>query len=204
LLLIYEVIVIITFMLRVGWRTVALLAAAAASTVLLAACGGGSDATETGSVAASESGAPRSGERPNAWNHVNSGLRADILEFGEVGTATELERATRVVRGYLVSRASGDAARACTYLSRYMLAVVTRMAKPGGASACVSGVEQLSKLSTADENKRPGQIEPIRIRRRHKRAFVIYRDSFGDLYAMLMRPERDGWKIQGFEPTRLA
>jgi len=181
-------------------RLAALLASATAAALLLAACGGAAG----GQTTTTESSAPRSGESPTAWNHVNTALKGDIREFGEEGSAAELAQATKVVRGYLIARATGNAAKACTYLSPYMLAVVRHVVRPGVRNTCARGVAQLSKVSTVEENKRPGQIEPTGLRRRGHRAFVIYTDTYGDVYAMLMRPEGGVWKIQGFEPTRLA
>jgi hypothetical protein len=78
-------------------------------------------------------------------------------------------------------------------------------AKQPGESDCVAGVESLAALSSLDEVEEAGAIEPksVRISRNGKRAFLIYDDGYGDVYAMLMRPEGDIWNIHGFEATRL-
>ena len=34
-------------------------------------------------------------------------------------------------------------------------------------------------------------------------AFLIYDDAYGDVFAMLMRPEGGTWQIHGFEAIRL-
>lgn len=184
-----------------GFRAVAALAAISIA-LLLSACGGSSDTTEPATVDANDA-PPASGARPNAWNNVNEQLRGDILSFGEVGSEAELEAAADVVQRYLVARANDDSPKACSYLSKYVLDIAEGMAKRQDKRGCAAGVDSLAQLSTADETEGPVRIEPERIRRRGKRAFVIYTDRYGDTYAQLMRPEEGTWKIQGFEPTRL-
>lgn len=170
----------------------------------LGACGGGSDTTTT--EAAGESAIPDSGVRPNAWNNVNAPIREDILDFGKVGTEAKLEEAAVVLRAYLTARRAGNYAKACSYLSEYMLSVMEGSAKQQGKHGCVAGLAGLASLSTAEEVEGPVQIDPkfIRSGSKGKRSFLIYEDNFGDTYAMLMRHEGDTWKIQGFEPTRLS
>ncbi len=176
--------------------------AAISVALLLSACGGGSDTVETAAVNPDDA-PPGSGARPNAWNNVNEDIREDIIVFGEVGSKKELEEAAVTVRAYLVARTNDDYSGACSYLSKYMLNVVKGSAKRRGESGCVAGVESLSAISSSDEAEGPVEIDPTIIRRRGKRAFVIYTDGYGDTYAQLLRPEGGTWKIQGFEPTRL-
>ena len=173
--------------------------------VLMGGCGGGSSSTaETTSVGSTEeSEVPGSGAKPSAWNEINDQLRGDILSFGETGSEAELEEAAKVARAYLIARHDEDWPRVCSYLSKYMVDVVEVTAKQSGERGCVAGVEILSSLASLNEVEGVGQIDPTSIRRRGKRAFVIYGDSYGDTYAMLMRPEGGTWTIQGFEPTRL-
>jgi hypothetical protein len=172
----------------------------------LGACGGGSDTTKATTEAVAESPEPDSGARANAWNHVNAPIREDILEFGKVGTEAKLEEAAVVLRAYLVARRAGNYAKACSYLSEYMLSVMEGSAKQQGKHGCVAGLAGLASLSTAEEVEGPVQIDPkiIRSGSEGKRSFLIYEDNFGDTYAMLMRHEGDTWNIQGFEPTRLS
>lgn len=184
-----------------GSRAAAALAAIAIG-LLLGGCGGDSDTTEPAAVEANE--APTgSGTRTNAWNNVNEQLRGDILSFGQVGSQAELEDAAVTVQAYLNARVDEDFPSACSYLSKYMLNVVKGAAKQRGESGCVAGVARLSGISSVDEIEGPVRIDPTKIRRRGKRAFVLYTDEYGDFYAQLMRPEEGTWKIQGFEPTRL-
>jgi len=191
-------------MSRQGSKAAAVFAAILIA-LQMAACGGDdSSATETSTADSAELVRPGSGARPNAWNNVNEQIRGDILSFGKTGSEAELEEAAVVVRAYLVARANGNSSAACSYLSKYMLDVVEGMAKQRGERGCVNGVDNLATISTADEVEGPVSIDPSSIRRRGKRAFVLYTDRYGDTYAMLMRPEGSTWKIQGFEPTRLS
>ncbi len=173
----------------------------------LSACGGNSSATETtgaGAVAEDPNeAAPASGAEPNAWNNVNEDLRDDILSFGHEGTEAELEGAAVVLRGYLSARASRNFSKACSYLSIYQLAVAKGTARQRDGGGCAAGVESLAGLSSTREAEGQPQIDPSSIRRGNRRTFLIYENGYGDTYAMLMRREGGGWKIQGFEPTRL-
>lgn len=171
--------------------------------VLAVGCGGDSGATGTTSAEPADGSVPGSGAKPNAWNEVNEQLRGDILSFGETGSQAELDEAAVVVRGYLVARADGDSPRTCSYLSKYMLEVTEGTAEQRGERGCAAGVESLAALTSAEEVEGAGDIDPTSIRRRGKRAFVIYDDRYGDTYAMLMRPEGGTWKIHGFDATRL-
>jgi hypothetical protein len=172
--------------------------------VLVGGCGSGSSTAETTSAEpADESSVPGSGAKSSAWNEINEELRGDILSFGETGSEAELEEAAEVASAYLDARSNEDGPRTCSYLSKYMLAVVEEGAKQSGKRGCVAGVEVLGELGSLDEVEEAGQIDPTSIRRRGKRAFVIYDDLYGDTYAMLMRPEGGTWTIQGFEATRL-
>ncbi|HEX5376514.1 MAG TPA: hypothetical protein VFW48_10200 [Solirubrobacterales bacterium] len=168
----------------------------------LSACGGGTEGTETVTEDPNEA-LPGSGAEANAWNNVNEDLRGDILSFGHKGTEAELEGATVVLRGYLSARASRNFSKACSYMSEFLLAVSKGTARRQDGGGCAAGAESLAGLSSTREVEGEPQIDPSSIRRGGKRTFVIYEDGYGDIYAMLMRREEDGWKIHGFEPTRL-
>lgn len=177
--------------------------------LLLSACGGdsgtaGTTAAET-TPAGGDGGPPASGAAPNAWNAVNKPLRADIISYADKGSEAQVEAAAAVVSDYLVARSNEDYAAACSYMSPRLIDMISVEAKQPGESDCVAGVENLSALSSLDEVENAGEIDPksVRISRNGKRAFLIYDDGYGDIYAMLMRPEGDVWNVHGFEATRL-
>jgi hypothetical protein len=183
-----------------GFKAVAALAAVLVA-LQLGACNGDSSTTGTTTAVSVEESAPEPSAPPS---EVNEQLRRQILSFGEKGSEAELEAAAAVVRGYLVARASENSARTCSYLSRYMLAVVKGVSSQQDERGCAAGVERLAGLSSRDDAEGQVRIDPTGLRHRGRRAFVIYTDRYGDAYAMLMRPEGGAWKIQGFEPTRLS
>lgn len=180
--------------------------------LLLSACGddsgtAGTTAAETTAAesAGGDGGPPASGAAPSAWNVVNKPLRADILSYGDKGSQAQVEAAGAVVSDYLDARSNEDYAAICSYMSPRLIDMISVEAKQPGESDCVAGVEKLSALSSLDEVEEAGAIEPksVRISRNGKRAFLIYDDGYGDIYAMLMRPEGAVWNIHGFEATRL-
>ena len=173
--------------------------------LLLGACGDDSETAGTATTAEpAESAATEAGARPNAWNHVNAPLREDILTFGEEGTAAEVEEAETVLHGYLDARTAEDFAKACTYLSKYMVSRTKGMAARQGARGCSSGIEALEEISSASEVEARVEINPDSIRGTGPRNFFIYEDGYGNTYAMLMRREGGILRIHGFEPTRLS
>ncbi len=191
---------------RHGATTIALAAFLIA--LLLSACGGDSGTagtTTTAESAGGNGGPPASGVEPNAWNVVNKPLRADILSYGDKGSEAQVEAAAAVVSDYLDARAAEDSAAACSYMSSRLIEMITVETKRHGKPGCVEGAESLAALSSLDEVEKAGEIDPtsVRISRNGKRAFLIYDDAYGDVYAMLMRPEGDVWNIHGFEATRL-
>ncbi len=190
-----------------GKRTGATIAFAAfLVALLLSACGGDSGTAGTTSAGSADPGGPpASGADPNAWNQVNEQLRPGILSFGEKGNEAEVEAAGKVVSGYLAARSNEDSAAACSYMSRRLIEMISVESDQPGKSGCVAGVENLAALSSLSEVEEAGEIDPksVRLSRNGKRAFLIYDDAYGDVYAMLMRPEGDVWNIHGFEATRL-
>lgn len=175
--------------------------------LLLSACGGdsGTAGTTTAESTGGNGGPPASGAAPTAWNVVNKPLRADILSYGDKGSQAEVEAAAAVVSDYLTARSHEDAAAACSSMSPRLIDMISVEAKRKDESDCAAGVEKLSALSSLDEVENAEEIDPksVRLSRNGKRAFLIYDDGYGDIYAMLMRPEGDVWHIHGFEATRL-
>jgi hypothetical protein len=180
--------------------------------LLLSACGddsgtAGTTAAETAASgsAGGEGGPPASGAEPNAWNAVNKPLRADILSYGDKGSEAQVEAAAAVVSDYLDARSIEDSGAACSYMSPRLIEMVTVEAKQRGERGCIAGVENLAALSSLNEVEEAGEIDAtsVRISRNGKRAFLIYDDAYGDVYAMLMRPEDGAWQIHGFEAIRL-
>lgn len=168
----------------------------------LVACG---DNSATGGSTSSKE-PPASARRApaNDPSAASAQLRNSILNFGREGSEAELEEAAVVVRDYLVARAQGDFSAACSYLSKYMLEVVTQFAKQQGTGGCVQGVKALAGPPAETNDRELTVVDASSLRRRKKRVFVIYTDGYGSTFAMLMRPEGNAWKIQEFEPTPLS
>lgn len=152
---------------------------------LLAACGSGS---EQGS------------------DQFRDQTKSPLLDFGEEGNEEEREEGATVVEGFLADRADGDWAGACARIARAMLAKIEHLATSATDledKSCASLLGAFTRLS-AKERRDSAIVDAGSLRRRGRRAFLIYYGAGEVVYAMPLSREGTVWKVASLSPDRIG
>ncbi len=205
------------------------LAAALAVLLLaagLAACGGGSDSGSTGSEETSATQAEgksngQSGEgganfKPRQ-HHDSGGGSAQyrvkggdnsIQEFGSEVEGSEFEKAVTALHDFLDARAAGDAAAACSYMSKSVIESFKQLAAKstqGGGASCATILEELTNPASKPAMKaEAAQADVGSLRVEGERAFLIYAGAGKTVLAIPMADEGGTWKVASLAGTPLS
>jgi hypothetical protein len=211
-------------------RHALLLLAAVLSATGVAACGGGgssvsstavstvaprvaSTTTSSSAVAAAKPAgraprrsSPSSGSAAGGSGGGAASFRAphtdnSIPNFGSEAPASEQQRATAVLAGYLRARAGGEFSRACSYLALATRGELERLA--GGANGQSKGCGAiLAALSRGPAASRAdplaGGVAALRVRA--KSAFALFHGPGNSKYVMPMVSEGGAWKVSQLAP----
>lgn len=163
---------------------VAALIAAALGAALLTACGSSTSGTD------------------QFRDKTDSGL----LDFGEAGSASEQEEATKAVHDFFLARSQGDWPGACAQLSRSILAKIEHLATTATGLAntsCPSFLDTFIELS--DQERRDSTVvDSGSLRQKGDHGYLIYSGAHEVVYAMPLSREGDAWKLDSLSSKRLS
>ena len=183
--------------MRGGSKTPAVALAVLLLAVGLAACGGGSDSSST----AADSGGG------SAQYRIKGGDNS-IQEFGSEVEGSEFKRAATALHDFLDARAAGDAAAACSYMSKSVIESFKQLAArsaQGDGTSCPTILEELTNPAAKPAVKaEAAQADVGSLRVEGERAFLIYTGAGKTILAMPMADEGGTWKVAGLAGTPLS
>lgn len=127
--------------------------------------------------------------RPGADNSVqDSGREADRATFKEVAA---------VVHAFLDSRAAGDAAESCKYLSGGLTGQLLELAKqsPDAPSSCAGIVDALTVPMDAKASRAIARADIGSVRVDGDHAFVLYRGAEAGVHVLPIVHENGQWRL---------
>jgi hypothetical protein len=130
-----------------------------------------------------------------------------IQDFGEESGESELEEAAASLHDFLVARAGGDWAAACSHLSktteRQLEQLASQSSKLSGAG-CAGILAALTPPLPAKVQRESTIVDAGSLRTEGEQAFLIYRGAEGTVYAIPMKPEGGAWKVGALAATPLS
>ncbi len=208
-----------------GSKTLTAALVALLLAVGLAACGGRSDSGSTGAEATSardgggeETGSGEGGTSFKPRPHHDSGGGSaqylvkggdnSIQEFGSEVEGSEFEKAATALHDFLDARAAGDAAAACSYMSKSVIESFKQLAAKstqGGGTSCATILEELTNPAAKPAMKaEAAQADVGSLRVEGERAFLIYTGAGKTVLAIPMADEGGTWKVAGLAGTPLS
>ena len=165
------------------WIVTALVAAALGA-ALLAACGGSSSSTD----------------------QLREKTKSGLLDFGEEGSAAEVEEAEEAVRKVLLARSKENWPATCAQISQALQDKIKHLAVSStqlSDQSCPAFLKAF--LSLSEQERQEGSvIEAGSLREQGSRAFFIYLGPGEVVYAVPMRREGDAWKADSLAPKQLS
>lgn len=119
-----------------------------------------------------------------------------LLEFGEEGSAGELEQATETADAFLLARARGDWEDACAQLSRALVDKLEKLASHStglNETSCASFLKAFIRLTPAQ--KRETSAKDGALRRTGERGYLLYPGAGGAVDAMQLAAEDGEWRV---------
>lgn len=166
-------------------RALASLVALALAPALLVACGSGAD---------------------EGSDQFRDQTTSPLLDFGEEGSEAEREAGAAVVEDFLAARASEDWPAACAQLARPMLAKIEHLASSATDledKSCPSFLAAFTRLS-ARERREGEALDAGSLRRRGRRAYLLYHGAEEVPYSMPLSREGGAWKVASLAPEPLG
>jgi len=119
-----------------------------------------------------------------------------IQEFGDEASESELEEAAKVLHDFYIARAREEWARACADLSQTISAQLEQLAERAkkGQVSCPATLAAITPSLPPKVARETTVVDAGSLRREDDRAFLLYRDGEGAVYAINMADE-DGWKV---------
>lgn len=121
-----------------------------------------------------------------------------IQEFGEERDETELQAAAEAVHGFFVARASGEWAKACSYLSKSMQEQLEQLAASSTTlkdKGCASFLQAFTSHLSAQEWRDVTTVDAGSLRSDGEQSFLIYYGPDKAVYAMPLTQEDGGFKV---------
>jgi hypothetical protein len=177
-----------------------LVALLCAGAIGFAGCGGGGGGTSSSIAGAGE---PAPSPTPTLVHHNDSGGAKQfekkgsdnsIQEFGAEAGATERERATAVLHGYLDATARGDWPMACRYVSTMMWQQLAKIASLRG-KGCVATLAAFFASVPAKNFADASEADVGSLRIAAGRGFLLYHGPHHTDYEMPMVTEQGRWKV---------
>jgi hypothetical protein len=119
-----------------------------------------------------------------------------LLEFGEEGSAGELEQATETADAFLLARAKGDWEAACAQLSQALVDKLEKLASHSTAlseTSCASFLKAFIRLTPAQG--RETSAKDGALRRSGERGYLLYPAAGGAVDAMQLAAEDGEWRV---------
>jgi hypothetical protein len=129
-----------------------------------------------------------------------------LLDFGEEGSADELEEAEEAVHGFFGARSKEDWPTACAQLSQAMLAKIEHLATSATDLAdrsCPSFLGAFTSLSN-QERRDSTVVESGGLRQQGDHGFLIYYGADEIVYAMPLTREGETWKLASLSSKQLS
>lgn len=129
-----------------------------------------------------------------------------LLDFGEAGSDSEQEEATKAVHDFFLARSQDDWPGACAQLSRAMLEKIEHLATTAtdlADTSCPSFLDTFSELS--DQERRDGTVVDLgSLRQKGDHGYLIYSGADEVVYAMPLSREGEAWKLDSLSSKRLS
>lgn len=131
-----------------------------------------------------------------------------IQDFGSEAEGAEFEKAATALHDFLDARAAGDAAAACSYMSKSVIESFKQLAaqaKGAEDTSCAAILERLTNPAAKPAMKaEAAQADVGSLRVEGERAFLIYTGAEKTVLAMPMADEGGTWKVAGLAGTPLS
>jgi hypothetical protein len=121
-----------------------------------------------------------------------------IQEFGDEGDESELQEAAETVHSFFVARATGDWARACSYLSKQLQEQLEQLAESSTTlenKGCPSFLQAFTGHLSAKEWRAITTIDAGSLRLDGEQGFLIYFGTGHAAFAMPLEQEDGGFKV---------
>jgi hypothetical protein len=147
----------------------------------------------------------RGGAEDGAAEFETPGGDSSIARFGEEGTQRELEEAATALHGYLDARASGNWARACSYLSAGMSRSLAELtgSQGGRAPACPKLLASLSAQILASSLREAAVADIGALRRQGSHGFLFFHGAHQIDYFIPMVRVGDDWRVAAIAASAL-
>lgn len=119
-----------------------------------------------------------------------------LLEFGEEGSADELEQATETASAFLAARARGEWETACAQLSKALVDKLERLASHSTGlhdTSCASFLGTFTRLTPAE--KRETSAEGGALRHSDEQGYLLYPGAGEGVSAMQLEAEGGEWRV---------
>jgi hypothetical protein len=182
-------------------RRIALMAAAIAVLAAVVGCGGGS-----GSVSSDSSADPATANSGSSKEFIKPGSESNkYAEFGSEADAAEREAASRALSRSLQARAAGEWGVQCTTIATALIKEIQGGNLVPGNASCAKLLKALAEPLASTRKVRAdtldGTISVLRVK--WTRAYALYHGSDQKNYAMPMKKEHGGWKVNSLQTTEL-
>jgi hypothetical protein len=121
-----------------------------------------------------------------------------IQEYGEEKDESELQEAAEAVHGFFVARATGDWAKACSYLSQAMTEQLEQLAASSTTlkdKGCASFLEAFTSKLSASSWRDLTTVDAGSLRQEDEQAFLVYYGPSKAVYAMPLAAEDGEFKV---------
>jgi hypothetical protein len=158
------------------------LAALLVLALLIAGCGGSGGSSSGGSTAAGGAASELAG----------AASVAKAEGFGSEASGSEAKKPEAALKGYFDARVNGEWAKACSYVSKELRKLYSRVSKKSG---CSGVVEKTTERLSASERAALAEVEVESVRLEGGSGYVIYTDAEGSQQAKPVEREGGAWKV---------
>jgi hypothetical protein len=198
--------------MRLKSASVASLLAIAA--ILVGGCGGDSDSSSSSSTTADTTTASTSPDthadpasvetKPGGAKPTPGFKNAELAEYGKEAVPAEREAASKVLTENLVARETKDWAGQCASLTPTIVKGVEEEGPAIAGGSCPERLEEESLGAPAIifKNTLTGPIAALRVE--GNSGYALYHGNDGKDWAMPMKKESDGWKVDSLTSFPLS
>lgn len=129
-----------------------------------------------------------------------------VQEYGEEAGPSDLRQAAAAVHGYLAARATGEAARACSYLAgpqQHQLEGLAASLPDAHGKDCSSAIESLTRSLPTKLWREITLVDAVALRVNGDHALLIYRGGRHTVYAIPLRLKDGTWKLAAINGSAL-
>ena len=129
-----------------------------------------------------------------------------LLDFGEEGSAGELEEAEKAVQSFFSARSKEDWHATCAQLSPALRSKIEHLAISSTElqdKSCPSFLETFLRISK-QEREESAAIDAGSLRQQGTRGFLLFYGGREVVYAMPLRKEGEAWRVDSLSPKQLS